>query len=175
MSTLSDVELTDLLHRSQAGELDAEGQLIAFIYKDLLAIAARRMRRERSDHTWQTTALGNEVFLRLRADGTLAAAGDRTFLLKAASEAMRQLLIDHYRGRSAEKHSLDVALARVDEVPFLELRDELNQLTRVDERASLVVDLRFFSGNVSGRCREIARGFAENGGARLGIRPGLAV
>src|SRR5262245_55715295 len=124
---MSGAELTDLLHRIRAGARDAEDQLVAFLYQDLRAIAVRRMRRERPDHTWQPTALVNEALLRLRADGTLATASDRTFLLKAASKAMRQLLIDHHRHRSAEKrggrrgkHSLDVALdhlARVDGVP----------------------------------------------------------
>jgi RNA polymerase sigma factor (TIGR02999 family) len=156
MSMASGVELTDLLHRFRAGDLDAEAQFIASLYQDLHAIAARRMRREPSDHTWQPTAPVNEVFLRLRADGTLATASDRTFLLRAACKAMRQLLIDHHRRRSAEKRggrrqklSLDIVLdhlARVDEVSFLELRDELDQLGRVDERASIGVDFRFFLG-----------------------------
>jgi RNA polymerase sigma factor (TIGR02999 family) len=114
------------------------------------------MRRERPEHTWQPTLLVNEALMRLRADGTLAAAPDRTFLLKAASRAMHQLLVDHHRHRSSEKrggrrqkHSLDVALdhlAHADELPFLELHDELKQLERVDERACMVVHFRFFLG-----------------------------
>ena len=117
MSTTSGDDLTGLLRRTQAGDPDAEQQLVALLYQDLRAIAARRMRRERPEHTWQPTLLVNEAFLRLRADGTLAAATDRTFLLKAASKAMHQLLVDHHRRRSSEKrggrrqkHSLDIAL-----------------------------------------------------------------
>ncbi len=156
MSMESGGEVTELLRRFRAGDLDAESQLVSLLYQDLRAIAARRMRRERPDHTWQPTALVNEALLRLRADGTLAAATDRTFLLKAASKAMHQLLVDHHRYRSAEKRggrhrriALDVALdqlAHVDEVPFIELRDELEQLARVDERACVVVHFRFFLG-----------------------------
>jgi RNA polymerase sigma-70 factor, ECF subfamily len=156
MSTPSDDDLADLLRRTQTGDADAERQLVDFLYQDLRAIAARRMRRERPEHTWQPTLLVHEAFLRLRADGTLAAAPDRTFLLKAASKAMHQLLVDHHRHRSTEKrggrrqkHSLDIALdhlADADELPFIELHDELKQLERVDERAGMVVHFRFFLG-----------------------------
>ena len=134
--------LTDLLCRIKAGDRAAENQLVALLYQDLRAIAARRMRQERPDHTWQASDLVNEALLRLRGDGTLTAATDKTFLLKAASRAMHQLLIDHHRRRSAEKregrrrkHPLDIALdhlACVDELPVIELRDELDQLARID-------------------------------------------
>jgi RNA polymerase sigma factor (TIGR02999 family) len=156
MSTPSDDDLADLLRRTQTGDADAERQLVAFLYQDLRAIAARRMRRERPEHTWQPTLLVHEAFLRLRADGTLATAPDRTFLLKAASKAMYQLLVDHHRHRSTEKRggrrqkqSLDIALdhlADADELPFIELHDELKQLERIDERAGMVVHFRFFLG-----------------------------
>ena len=156
MSRTSGDDLTSLLRRTREGDLDAEQRVVALLYQDLRAIAARRMRRERPDHTWQPTVLVNEAFLRLRADGTLAAAPDRTFLLKAASKAMHQLLVDHHRRRSCQKrvgrrsrHALDIALdhlAHADELPFLELHDELKQLERVDHRTCMVVHFRFFLG-----------------------------
>jgi hypothetical protein len=52
MATLSGDDLTGLLRRVQAGDAGAEQQLVALLYQDLRAIAARRMRRERPDHTW---------------------------------------------------------------------------------------------------------------------------
>jgi RNA polymerase sigma factor (TIGR02999 family) len=156
MSAPSGDALTALLCRTQAGDADAEQQLVALLYHDLRAIAARQMRRERPEHTWQPTVLVNEAFLRLRADGTLAAAPDRGFLLMAASKALHQLLVDHHRRRRRAKrggrrrqHSLDIALdhlAHADGLPFLELQDELKQLERVDHRACMVVHFRFFLG-----------------------------
>ena len=156
MSTTCGDDLTGLLRLTQAGDSDAEQQLVGLLYQDLRAIAARRMRRERPEHTWQPTLLAHEAFLRLRAEGALAAAPDRTFLLKAANRAMHQLLVDHHRCRSAEKrggrrqkYSLDVALdhlADADLLPFIELQDELEQLDRMDKRACLVVHFRFFLG-----------------------------
>jgi hypothetical protein len=55
MSTTSGDDLAGLLRRTQAGVTDAEQQLVALLYQDLRAIAARRMRRERPGHTWQPT------------------------------------------------------------------------------------------------------------------------
>jgi RNA polymerase sigma factor (TIGR02999 family) len=151
-----DRDAARLLGRMRAGDGEAEGLLIALLYKDLRALAARRMRRERPDHTWQATELVHEALLRLRGDGTLQKAGDRAFLLMAASKAMQQLLIDHHRRHSAgkrggrrRKHPLDAAfdrLARVDRINPVDLRDELEALGRLDARACMVVHLRFFLG-----------------------------
>jgi RNA polymerase sigma factor (TIGR02999 family) len=149
-------DVASLLCRIRAGDSKAEGLFIALLYKDLRALAARRMRRERPDHTWQPTELVNEALLRLRGDGTLEKAGDRAFLLAAASKAMNQLLIDHHRRYSAakrggrrRKHPLDGAIdriTRVDKVNPVDLRDELEALGRLDRRACMVVHLRFFLG-----------------------------
>src|SRR5262249_41477538 len=148
--------VTAPLRRAEAGDRDAEDRLVALLAHALRAIAARRMSRERPGHTWQPTVLVDEALLRLRDDGTLAIAPNRAYLLKAASRAMRQVLVDHHRHRAAakrggrwRKHPLDAALehlAHVDAIPFLELRDELERLAQVDERASLVVHFRFFLG-----------------------------
>jgi RNA polymerase sigma-70 factor, ECF subfamily len=149
-------DVARLLGRIRAGDGDAEGLLITLLYKDLRQLAARRMRRERPDHTWQPTALVHEALLRLRRDGTLENATDRAFLLMAASKAMQQLLVDHHRRHSAEKrggrrrkHPLDAALdrlAHVDHIDPVDLRDELDTLARLDRRAAMVVHLRFFLG-----------------------------
>jgi len=154
--TETDDDVASLLGRIREGDADAESLLIALLYKDLRALAARRMRRERPDHTWQPTVLVNEVLLRLRGDGTLENVTDRASLLMAASKAMQQLLIDHHRRHSAEKrggrrrkHPLDAALdhfARVDHINPVDLRDELEALARLDGRAAMVVHLKFFLG-----------------------------
>jgi hypothetical protein len=59
MSTTSRDDLTGLLRRTQAGDTDAEQQVVALLYQDLRAIAARRMRTERPEDTWQPS-LGRE-------------------------------------------------------------------------------------------------------------------
>jgi RNA polymerase sigma-70 factor, ECF subfamily len=154
--TVPDDGLESLLGRIRAGDGDAEELLIALLYKDLRQLAARRMRRERPDHTWQPTALVHEALLRLRSDGTLEKATDRAFLLMAASKAMQQLLVDHHRRHSAEKrgghrrkHPLDATfdrLVHVDHINPVDLRDELEALSRLDPRAAMVVHWKFFLG-----------------------------
>jgi ECF sigma factor len=79
MSTTSDDDLAGLLRRTQVADTDAEQQFVALLYQDLQAIAARRMRREPPEYTWQRTSPVKEAFLHLRAEGALAAAPDRTF------------------------------------------------------------------------------------------------
>jgi RNA polymerase sigma-70 factor (ECF subfamily) len=154
--TETDDAAARLLARIQPGEADAEGLLIALLYKDLRALAARRMRRERPDHTWQPTVLMNEAILRLLGDATLEEATDWAFLLMAASKAMNQLLVDHHRRHSTRKrggrrrkHPLDAALdhlAWVDHINPVDLRDEPEVLASLDGRAAMVVHLKFFLG-----------------------------
>ena len=156
MSSHSGENLTALLARAQAGDLDAEGQLVTILARDLRAIAERLMGRERPDHTWQPTLLVDEALFRLLQDGTIADASDRAFLLKAAGRAMRNLLVDHHRHRSAEKRGgqcrklpLDDALdhlTRVEDLPLLDLQDEIDRLAELDARAARVVEFRFFLG-----------------------------
>ena len=154
--TEPDAVAASLLGRMREGDGDAEGLLVALLYKDLRVLAARRMRRERPDHTWQPTVLVNEALLRLRSDGTLERATDRAFVLMAASKAMQQLLVDHHRRHSAQrrggrmrKHPLEAVLdrlVRTDGVDPVELRDELEALGRLDRRRAMVVHFRFFLG-----------------------------
>ncbi|MFS8083026.1 MAG: ECF-type sigma factor [Ginsengibacter sp.] len=164
MANAAGDDLTELLHRVRAGDAEAELRIIELLYRDLRAVAAGHMRREKPGHTWQTTVLVDEALLRLGADGTLAAASDKSFLLRAASRAMRQLLIDHHRHRNARvrggrhrKHPLDLALdhlADVDGLPLVELRDEIDRLVQVDGRAGMVVQLRFFSDSIGLQVRD---------------------
>src|SRR5262245_43025155 len=136
MKALTGEGLADLLGRIKAGDGAAEQQLVALLYRDLRAIAARRMRRQRPDPTWHPTVLVNEAVLRVRIDGSLEATPDKAFLLKAAGKAMHQLLVDHHRTRSRQKRGgrmqrqpIDLALdhvATVAQVAPVELRDELD-------------------------------------------------
>jgi RNA polymerase sigma factor (TIGR02999 family) len=156
MTEVAPGDVTEMLRRVQAGDRAAENELVARLYRDLRTVAARRMRREPPDHTWQPTVLVDEALLRLRNDGTFTTAADGAFLLKAAARAMHQLLVDHHRIRTARKrggrsrkHPLDVAfdhLATVAEISRVELHDELERLSQVDERACMVVHFRFYLG-----------------------------
>ena len=159
----------ELIRRAQAGDQAARDQLVALLYDEFRAIARRRMARERRDHTLQATALVHEALRKLLSDGTIANATGRTFLLKAASRAMDQVLIDHARHRNRKggpgrrEHTrlddvgeprdgdqstpLDEVIERlegVERIAIPRLIEALEALDERDERAALVVRYRFF-------------------------------
>ena len=93
-----------MLTPGRAGDFDAriEGELLALVYGELRQLASRLMRRERADHTLSPTAVVHEAVLRLLGDANFATV-DRSYLLAAASRAMREVLIDHARRRAADR------------------------------------------------------------------------
>ena len=94
--------VTRLLHEVGQGNSRAMEQLLPLVYAELHYIAERHMAGERTGHTLQPTALVNEAFLRL-VGGTPAEFHDRAHFLRAASGAMRRVLVDHARKRHAAK------------------------------------------------------------------------
>jgi RNA polymerase sigma factor (TIGR02999 family) len=156
MTTPTEAEFANLLHRAKSGRPGALDELVARIYHDVRRMAAQRMRRERSGHTLQTTALVHEAFLRVLSDGTLDKTTDRSFLYRAVGMAMSRVLIDHARKRNLKKgpahlnrSPLDAAIDRltsVEDVSVGELREGLEELNRVNSRAFMVLQLRYFHG-----------------------------
>jgi RNA polymerase sigma-70 factor (ECF subfamily) len=147
-------QITELLEGWRGGRADAFDQLFALVYEELRSLASGYMRRERPDHTLQTTALVNEAYLKLIAhkDSFLE---NRLHFFAVAAKVMRQILIDHARTRHYEKRggkavkiSLDEAVIVSDEraADLLELDDALKGLAAIDPRKSQVVELRFFGG-----------------------------
>ena len=130
--------------------------LLEVIYNDLRKIAQGYMRRERPDHTLQTTALVNEACVRVFQGGPFRWK-DRKHLFCIMAQTMRRVLIDHARSHYSKKHgsaqrkiSLDevIALAYAGEKsPELIAVDEaLRKLRALNTRQARVVDLRFFVG-----------------------------
>ncbi len=146
-------DATRLLHAVTRGDPGAVEQLLPLVYDELRALAARRLRAERPDHTLQPTALVHEAFLRLvHQEGQ--EWGGRAHFFAVAATAMRRILTDHARRRATAKRGgewkrVDLAHANVgqsDELDVLVLDDLLNKLAALDARKARVVELRFFSG-----------------------------
>src|SRR5438270_13025134 len=95
-------EITTLLAAVKRGDRSAESELAEMVYGELHAIAGNHMRRERRDHTLQTTALVNEAYLRLVRDRAVDWQ-DRAHFFACASMVMRRILVDYARRRSADK------------------------------------------------------------------------
>jgi RNA polymerase sigma factor (TIGR02999 family) len=147
-------DITELLHRFRQGDSEAKAALIAAVYDELKVMAARYMRRERGDHTLQTTALVNEAYLRLihlKSDNWR----DRVHFFAVAAQVMRSILVDHARKHLAGKRGGGLDMLPLDEglvfhpersEPLLELDEALTRLMQHDSRASRIIELRFFGG-----------------------------
>jgi len=146
-------DITRLLNAADSGDALAASRLYDLVYGELKLLAAANMRRESSGHTLQPTALVNEAYLRLRP-AEISWANRRHFF-GAAAEAMRRILVDHARRRSAQKRGdglervtladLDVA-APEPEIDVLALDEALTALKAEDPRLEQVVTLRYFAG-----------------------------
>lgn len=146
-------QVTELLRA--IGKRDSAGEeLLELVYDNLRQIARQRMAGERAGHTLQATALVHEAFLRLIGDEDLSWE-NRGHFYAASAQAMRRILIDHARGRNAEKRGgerkrvpLSVVDLATDTDPgqILALEEAMLRLERSDPRAASVVRLRFFAG-----------------------------
>ena len=146
-------EVTALLRAWSSGDREALERLLPLVYAELRRLAASQMRRERSDHTLQPTALVHEAYVRL-VDQRLAWK-DRGHFFGVAARAMREVLVDHARRRRAGKRSsrphrisLDAADVAVQPqtIDLLALDEALKSLTAFDERQARLVELRLFAG-----------------------------
>ncbi len=147
-------DVTALLRAWTGGDEKALDRLLPVLYEELHRTARAYMRRERSGHTLQTTALVNEVFLRL-VDIHQVQWNDRVHFLTMAAQLMRRILVDHARRRGYRKRGGGEQPVRLDELAmvapcsnahFVEVDDALNALARRDARKAKVVEMRFFGG-----------------------------
>lgn len=147
-------DITSLLIDWRQGNQDALDQLFARVYDELKEIAHLHLRRERADHTLNTTALVHEVYLKL-VDVQRIDWQDRQHFFAVAASAMRRILVSYARQHKAQKRgggeaplSLDEGLIaaseRADELVALD--EALSRLALLNERLARVVELRFFGG-----------------------------
>ena len=147
-------DLTDALHaeatRSGVTHPDA---LARTLYSDLRRIARAHRARWVGNATMNTTAIVHEAYLRV---ASMEGYADGDHFLSVASRAMRQVLINYARARSAQKRGgalPDLGLADAptllssdDADRFLVLDDALARLAQMDARAARVVELKVFGG-----------------------------
>src|SRR6266498_1610016 len=97
-----DATITGLLRAWRAGEGDALDRLLPIVYDELCGIAHRQLRRERPEHTLDTSALVHETYIKL-VDQTQVEWADRSHFFAVATQAMRRVLVDYARRYRAEK------------------------------------------------------------------------
>jgi RNA polymerase sigma factor (TIGR02999 family) len=151
----ADTDVSALLRAWSDGDQDALQALTPIVYEELHRLARHYMRRERSGHSLQATALVNEAYMRL-ADYTRMQWRDRAHFFAVSAQVMRRILVDYARrhnvkrGRGVRHVSLEdvaiVAPGEDAETDLVALDQALIGLTRIDPRKSQIVEMRFFGG-----------------------------
>lgn len=153
MTDASIQSATQWLAQLSDGDSSAISGLLPLVYDDLRQRAAGYLRNERKDHTLQPTALVHEAYLKL-VNQSQARWKDRAHFLAVAAEAMRRILVDHARGKLAEKRDGGRRLTLDDaaDLPtpisgeLVELDAALKRLNERSERQARIVELRYFGG-----------------------------
>ncbi|MEM1176866.1 MAG: sigma-70 family RNA polymerase sigma factor [Acidobacteriota bacterium] len=151
-------DITELLLRWGEGRPEALDQLLPVLYAELRAMATRSLRKERSGHTLQATALVNEAYLRIVNQDRIRWQ-NRAQFFGVASEMMRRILVDHARRRQAAKRDGGVRITLEDglsgargagsatrEVNLIALDEALTRLQDLDPRQARIVEMRYFAG-----------------------------
>ena len=149
---MSDVtRILDAIGKGNAGAAD---ELLPLVYEELRQLAARKMASEAPGQTLQPTALVHEAWLRLTGESDVRWDG-RAHFFSAAAEAMRRILIENVRRKSAQKRwaglervDLDTVNTAVstDDTLLLRISDALETLAAEDPPSAELVKLRFFVG-----------------------------
>jgi RNA polymerase sigma factor (TIGR02999 family) len=146
--------VTQLLRRLAGGDKAAGDELAPHVYSELHKLAAFYLRREKPAHSWQTTDLVNEAYLKLAGNQGATFQG-RSHFFGIAAQIMRRILTDYARRKRAEKRGgnavsvpFEDTLAIAEEQCGLiaDLDEALQRLEAIDSRAAKVVELKFFGG-----------------------------
>jgi RNA polymerase sigma-70 factor, ECF subfamily len=165
----SSQQITALLVDWSKGDPVALEQVMPLVYDELRKMARRYMRQQPAGHTFQTTDLIHEAYLKLanQADRDWQ---NRSHFFAVAAKAMRHILVDYARSKQSQKRGgwqEKVTLSdecagsgnRAGEIVALD--DALNTLARLDERKSRIVELKYFAGVTNDEIAEVLQVSAE--------------
>jgi RNA polymerase sigma factor (TIGR02999 family) len=136
--------------------------LLPLVYNELKRVARHQLKRERPDHTLQSTALVHEAYLRLMGNQPVGLQ-NRPHFIAVASRLIRQVLVDYARERGAAKRDggCRIGVEYLDALPvsgdaeLLALNDALDDLSRTDDRQAQIVEMKFFGGLSSPEISEV--------------------
>lgn len=138
------------------GDREALKAVLPLVYDELCRLARHYLRRQRPNHTLQTTGLVHEAYLRLAEEKSLHVE-NRAHFLGIAAQLMRWILVDYERNRRAAKRgagatrlTLDPSVCEArsegENVDLLALNEALDRLAKLDSQQSRIVELRYFGG-----------------------------
>ncbi len=150
----SQQRVTELLAYWSHGDDAALAELTPLVYEELRRLAHHHMGGQRPNHTLQTTALINEVYLRL-ADQTNPRWQNRAHFFAVAARAMRQILVSYARSQRSQKRGGGAVKVELDDAALVspeeskeivDLHEALETLATLDSRKAQVVELKYFGG-----------------------------
>lgn len=155
MPQTSSDNLTQMLIQLSEGKSEIVDDILPLIYDELRRLAGNYLRRERSEHTLQPTALVHEAYLKL-IDQRQVKWQNRAHFFGIAANIMRRILVDYARqhkagkrGGNEENLSLDdeiIVASTEKSAELLALDEALENLAKVDPQKSRIVELRYFGG-----------------------------
>lgn len=157
-------DITKLLRQAQAGDSAAMSELFELLYPELRRIARKRLALDDRGTLLDTTALVHECYLKLVA-GARVQPADRAHFLAYSASAMRSIVVDFARARSAERRggglrmvTLDSAVADAlpaGEEEVIRVHEALDDLAALDARLARVVEMRYFGGLADDEIAEV--------------------
>ena len=152
---MAEKPITQILIELKNGKTDALAELLPLVYEELRRPANSHLRRERSDHTLQPTALVHEAYLRLLGQKEIEWQ-NRAHFFGIAARLMREILIEYARMKNRQKRggefktviALDNAMsfASQKQLDIVAVDDALTRLEKLDERQARIVEMKFFGG-----------------------------
>ena len=149
-------EISELLQAWSNGESGAADEIMPLVYGELRRQARRYLRRERANHTLQSTALVHEAYIRLVGQRDVTWQ-NRAHFYGIAAEMMRRILVNHALRTACEKRGGEAVTIAIDggtlqiadpsgDVNLIDLDEALDRLAELDERQAKVVELKYFGG-----------------------------
>jgi RNA polymerase sigma factor (TIGR02999 family) len=158
-------QITALLIDWGNGDQVALESLMPLVYEELRKMARRYMRQQPSGHTFQTTELIHEAYLKLaKQEGQ--DWQNRAHFFGVAATAMRHILVDYARSKHSQKRggwqervtlSDQFAASNTHSNEIIALDDALSTLAPLAERKSRVVELKYFGGVPNEEIAEILK------------------
>jgi RNA polymerase sigma factor (TIGR02999 family) len=147
-------DVTAVLRAAQGGDREAAARLLPLVYAELHQLAQARMARLPPGSTLQPTALVHEAYLRLVGKADLHLEGQQHFFF-AAARAMRDILVEHARGKARARRGGGLRRVELGEVAaeegpppedVLAVHEALAELEKEDPLKAQIVNLRYFAG-----------------------------
>jgi RNA polymerase sigma factor (TIGR02999 family) len=147
--------ITRFLEEIKRGNSEALHELLPLVYHELRRLADGYLKRERSDHTLQPTALVHEAYMRLLGQNEIDWQ-NRAHFFGVSARLMREILIEYARARNRQKRGgefknqmlIDPAVSFSNHKHFdiIAIDQALSKLETLDEQQARIVELKFFGG-----------------------------